>query len=42
MLQPTAASAQGLLARVMEQAAMSDGSEVAPDDVAAVVVRRSN
>lgn len=41
MLQPITASAQGLLDRVLEQAAMSHGSKVAPDDVAAVVVRRS-
>jgi phosphoserine phosphatase RsbU/P len=42
MLQPIAANAQGLLTRVMEQAAMSKKGKVAPDDVAAVVVRRSN
>jgi serine phosphatase RsbU (regulator of sigma subunit) len=41
MLQPMAANAQGLLTRVMEQTARGDGG-VAPDDVAAVVVRRSN
>ncbi len=42
MLQPIAANAQGLLTRVMEQAAMNNGGEAAPDDVAAVVVRRSS
>jgi serine phosphatase RsbU (regulator of sigma subunit) len=42
MLQPMAANAQGLLTRVIEQTAMGDGGGVAPDDVAAVVVRRSN
>jgi sigma-B regulation protein RsbU (phosphoserine phosphatase) len=42
MLQPMAANAQGLLTRVMEQTGMTEGGRVAPDDVAAVVVRRSN
>ena len=42
MLQPMAESAQGLLTRVMEQVVMSEGGKLAPDDVAAVVVRRSN
>jgi phosphoserine phosphatase RsbU/P len=41
MLQPMAENAQGLLTRAMDQAARSDRGKVAPDDVAAVVVRRS-
>jgi sigma-B regulation protein RsbU (phosphoserine phosphatase) len=40
-LQPLAESAQALLARVLEQAAISDDGEVLPDDVAAIAVRRS-
>jgi phosphoserine phosphatase RsbU/P len=42
MLQPIPASAQALLSRVVEQAAMNNGDRSAPDDVAAVAVRRSN
>jgi sigma-B regulation protein RsbU (phosphoserine phosphatase) len=42
MLQPIPATARALLTRVVEQAAMSDGGTPAPDDVAAVAVRRSN
>lgn len=42
MLQPMAENAQALLARVVEQAALNDGGKPAPDDVAAVAVRRSN
>lgn len=42
MLQPMASSAQGLLSRVLEQAAVNNGGNGAKDDVAAVVVRRSN
>ena len=40
MLQPIAESAQALLDRVVEQAALNDGGKAAPDDVAAVAVRR--
>ena len=42
MLQPMVANAQGLLTRVLEQAARNNGGKEAPDDVAAVVVRRSS
>jgi serine phosphatase RsbU (regulator of sigma subunit) len=42
MLQPIAANAKALLTRVVEQATMNDGGTWAPDDVAAVAVRRSN
>ena len=42
MLQPMAANAQGLLTRVIEQVVMGNGGKSAPDDMAAVVVRRSN
>ena len=42
MLQPMAENAQALLTRVVEQAALNDGGKPAPDDVAAVAVRRSN
>jgi sigma-B regulation protein RsbU (phosphoserine phosphatase) len=42
MLQPMAANAQALLTRVVEQVAVNDGGKSAPDDVAAVAVRRSN
>jgi len=42
MLQPMAASAQALLTRVIETAALNDGGKPAPDDIAAVAVRRSN
>jgi len=42
MLQPKAANAQALLTRVVEQMAMNDGGKAAPDDIAAVAVRRSN
>jgi sigma-B regulation protein RsbU (phosphoserine phosphatase) len=41
MLQPMAASAQALLARVVEQVALNDGGQPFPDDVAAVAVRRA-
>jgi serine phosphatase RsbU (regulator of sigma subunit) len=41
MLHPIAASAQALLTGVIEQASMNDGGKPAPDDVAAVAVRRS-
>ena len=40
MLQPVAENAQALLDRVVEQAASNDGGKAAPDDVAAVAVRR--
>jgi serine phosphatase RsbU (regulator of sigma subunit) len=40
-LQPLAESAQALLARVLEQAAIGDDREALPDDVAAIAVRRS-
>lgn len=42
MLQPIPASAQALLSRVVEQSATNNGGRSAPDDVAAVAVRRSN
>jgi len=42
MLQPMAGNAQALLTRVVEQAAMNNGGKPAPDDVAAVAVRREN
>lgn len=42
MLQPIAADAKAMLTRVLEQAAIRKTGKVAPDDVAAVVVRRSN
>jgi phosphoserine phosphatase RsbU/P len=42
MLQPLAANAQALLTRVVGQATMNDGGKAAPDDMAAVAVRRSN
>ena len=42
MLHPMAANAQALLTRVIEQASSNDGGKPAPDDVAAVAVRRSN
>ena len=42
MLQPLAANAQALLTRVVDQATMNDGGKAAPDDMAAVAVRRSN
>jgi len=41
MLQPVAENAQALLDRVVEQAAANDGGKAAPDDVAAVAVRRA-
>ena len=41
MLQPMAENAQALLDRVVEQAALNDGGKAAPDDVAAVAVRRA-
>jgi phosphoserine phosphatase RsbU/P len=42
MLHPVGYDAQTLLARVIEQAMMNGGRKPAPDDVAAVTVRRSN
>lgn len=41
MLHPMAADAQALLTRVIEQVSLNDGGKPAPDDVAAVAVRRS-
>jgi serine phosphatase RsbU (regulator of sigma subunit) len=41
MLQPMAENAQALLDRVLDQAAQNDGGKAAPDDVAAVAVRRT-
>jgi serine phosphatase RsbU (regulator of sigma subunit) len=41
MLQPMAATAQALLDRVVNQAALNDGGKAPPDDVAAVAVRRA-
>lgn len=41
MLQPLAENAQSLLDRVLGQAAANDGGKAAPDDVAAVAVRRA-
>ena len=41
MLQPLAENAQSLLDRVLEQAMANDGGKAAPDDVAAVAVRRA-
>ena len=40
MLQPIAENAQALLDRVVDQAALNDGGKAAPDDIAAVAVRR--
>ena len=42
MLQPLGTNAETLLNRVMEQSLMKYPEKRAPDDVAAVVVRRSN
>jgi serine phosphatase RsbU (regulator of sigma subunit) len=42
MLQPLAENAQGLLDRVLDQAAIHDNGKVPPDDVAAIAVRRVN
>jgi serine phosphatase RsbU (regulator of sigma subunit) len=42
MLQPIPASAQMMLNRVVDGVAMTNGDRPAPDDVAAVAVRRSN
>jgi phosphoserine phosphatase RsbU/P len=42
MLQPLAESAQVLLDRVLDQAAIHDNGKVPPDDVAAIAVRRAN
>ena len=42
MLQPLAENAQALLNRVVDQAALNDNGKVPPDDVAAIVVRRSH
>ncbi|HYJ05991.1 MAG TPA: SpoIIE family protein phosphatase [Chthoniobacterales bacterium] len=41
MLQPLAENAQSLLDRVVEQALANDSGKAAPDDVAAVAVRRA-
>jgi len=41
MLQPIPGSAEALLSRVVEQTAMNNGDRSAPDDVAAMAVRRS-
>jgi hypothetical protein len=41
MLQPLAKSAQALLDRVVDQAALNDNGKVPPDDVAAIAVQRS-
>ena len=42
MLQPIAENAQALLDRVVEQVAINDNGKAAPDDVAAIAVRRSH
>lgn len=42
MLQPMAPTAQALLGRVVEQALNGNGDQPAPDDVAAIAVKRSN
>jgi serine phosphatase RsbU (regulator of sigma subunit) len=42
MLHPMAPNAQALLTRVIDQASLHDGGKPAPDDVAAVAVRRAN
>lgn len=42
MLHPMAPNAQALLTRVLDQASLNDGGKPAPDDVAAVAVRRAN
>ena len=42
MLQPVDANAEKLLNRVMEQSLMKHSKKILPDDVAAVIVRRSN
>jgi len=42
MLQPIPENAQALLSRVVDQMANNNGDRSAPDDVAAVAVRRSN
>ena len=42
MLHPMAPNAQALLTRVIDQASLNDGGKPAPDDVAAVAVRRAN
>lgn len=42
LLHPMAANAQELLTRVIDQASSNDGGKPAPDDVAAVAVRRAN
>lgn len=42
MLHPMAPNAQELLTRVLDQASSNDGGKPAPDDVAAVAVRRAN
>jgi serine phosphatase RsbU (regulator of sigma subunit) len=41
ILQPMAENAQALLDRVLEQAVLNEGGKAAPDDVAAVAVRRA-
>lgn len=42
MLHPMAPNAQALLTRVIDQVSVNDGGKPAPDDVAAVAVRRAN
>jgi phosphoserine phosphatase RsbU/P len=42
MLQPLAANAEAWLTRVLEQTGMNNGRKSAPDDVAAIAVRRAN
>lgn len=42
MLHPMAASARAVLSRVIKQAKMNNGGKQAPDDAAAVAVRRSS
>lgn len=42
MLHPMAPNAQALLTRIIDQASLNDGGKPAPDDVAAVAVRRAN
>ena len=42
LLQPMAANAETWLNRVVEQTSMNNGRKSAPDDVAAIAVRRSN
>jgi serine phosphatase RsbU (regulator of sigma subunit) len=42
MLEPLAESAQALLERVLDQTGIKDNGAEAPDDVAAITVRRSH